>query len=63
MSPKFFITYLIGATVALLLAAYRLIMVEEPLSATVALLHFIPALLLYYMAYKVFHVKNDGELM
>ena len=63
MSPKFFIAYLIGATVALLLAAYRLIMFQGQVSVVVALLYFIPAVLLYYMAYKVYHIKKDGELM
>jgi 4-amino-4-deoxy-L-arabinose transferase-like glycosyltransferase len=63
MSPKFFYAYLIGATVALLLASYRLLIVYHEVSFGVALLYFIPALLLYYMAYKVYHIKNDNELM
>lgn len=63
MSPKFFYAYLIGATVALLLAAYRLMVIYNEVSVGAALLYFIPAILLYYMAYKVYHVKNDRELM
>lgn len=63
MSPKFFYAYLIGATVALLLAAYGVIVVYNEVQFGVVLLYFIPAILLYYMAYKVYHVKNDKELM
>jgi hypothetical protein len=63
MSPKFFYAYLVGATVALLLASYRLLMVYHEVSIGEALLYFIPAALLYYMAYKVYHIKNDSELM
>lgn len=63
MSPKFFIAYLVGAIVALLLAIYRLVTVYSAVSFGVTFLYFIPALLLFYMAYKVYHVKNDNELM
>jgi hypothetical protein len=28
-----------------------------------SLLYFLPAVLLYYMAYKVYYVKNNGDLM
>jgi len=63
MSPKFFYAYLVGAVVALLLAVYRLVAVYSQVSVGVAFLYFIPAMLLFYMAYKVYHVKNDSELM
>jgi len=63
MSPKFFYAYFIGATVALLLALYRVAVVYGTVSFGVSLLYFIPAVLLFYMAYKVYHVKNDSELM
>ncbi|CAM3794700.1 hypothetical protein MUGA111182_10160 [Mucilaginibacter galii] len=63
MSPKFFYAYLVGAIVALLLAAYRLVAVYSQVSVSEAFLYFIPAILLFYMAYKVYHIKNDSELM
>lgn len=63
MSPKFFYAYLIGAIIALLLAAYRLIAVYSEVSVGAGFLYFVPAILLFYMAYKVYHIKNDNELM
>jgi hypothetical protein len=61
MSPKFFIAYLVGAIVALLFAIYRLVTVYSAVSVGVAFLYFIPALLLFYMAYKVHHIKNKAS--
>lgn len=63
MTPKFFYLYLLGGTVALILVIYQLVTAQQPVSAVTVLLYLIPALLLYYMSYKVYHVKKDNELM
>jgi len=63
MSPKFFYAYLVGAVIALLLALYRVVVYYGAVTFGVGFLYFIPAILLFYMAYKVYHVKNDSEIM
>ncbi len=63
MTPKFFYLYLLAGTVTLALVIYQLATAPQPVSAVTVLLYLIPALLLYYMAYKVYHVKKDNELM
>ena len=63
MSGKFFYLYLVGGTVALLLLLYGLITAYPNINGSGAFFYVIPTVLLYYMAYKTWHVKNDGELM
>ncbi len=63
MTNKFFYAYLIGALVALVLAVYQLISANPKLSTTVGSLYLLPAVVLFYMTYKVYHEKNDSELM
>jgi hypothetical protein len=63
MSGKFFYLYLIGGTVALLLLLYSIISAWPAVNRSGALFYVIPTLALYYMAYKTYHVKKDGELM
>jgi hypothetical protein len=63
MSFKFFYLYLVGGTVALLLAVYPIVIANPVVSLHRAFLYLLPSLLLYYMAYKVYHVKKDHELM
>jgi hypothetical protein len=63
MSGKFFYLYLVGGTVALLLLIYALITAYPNINGSGAFFYVIPTLLLYYMAYKTWHVKNDSELM
>ncbi len=63
MSSKFFYAYLIGAFVALGLAVWQLISTTPRVSTPVGFLYLVPALILFYMAYKVYHEKNDSELM
>ncbi|WP_345947774.1 hypothetical protein ABDD95_13045 [Mucilaginibacter sp. PAMB04274] len=60
---KFFYLYLIGGTVALVLVVYQLISTYPAIKFTAALIYLIPVLILYYMAYKAYHVKKDNELM
>ncbi|MBK0381033.1 hypothetical protein [Mucilaginibacter segetis] len=63
MSGKFFYLYLVGGTVALGLLLYTLANNYPKVNTGGALFYIIPTLALYYMAYKTWHVKNDGELM
>ncbi|TSD67390.1 hypothetical protein FFF34_008365 [Inquilinus sp. KBS0705] len=63
MSGKFFYLYLVGGTVALLLLLYSIIAAWPEVNRSGALFYIIPTLALYYMAYKTYHVKKDGELM
>jgi hypothetical protein len=63
MSGKFFYLYLIGGIVALLLLIYQIIVSYPVVKWNGALFYVVPTLLLFYMAYKTYHVKKDGELM
>ncbi|AMR33726.1 hypothetical protein A0256_20960 [Mucilaginibacter sp. PAMC 26640] len=63
MSTKFFYLYLIGGIVALLLLIYQVVVTYPNVRYGGALFYIIPTLLLFYMAYKTYHVKKDGELM
>ncbi|MFA6084542.1 hypothetical protein [Mucilaginibacter sp.] len=63
MSGKFFYLYLIGGTVALALLIYEIIAAYPNVKSQGALFYILPTVLLYYMAYKTYHVKKDGELM
>jgi hypothetical protein len=63
MSGKFFFLYLIGGTVALALLMYAIFTSYPDVNRSGALFYIIPTLALYYMAYKTYHVKKDGELM
>ena len=63
MINKFFYAYLIGGVIALILAVYQLMMTNPRVSAPVGFLYLVPAIILFYLAYKVYHEKNDSELM
>ncbi|MDB5128956.1 hypothetical protein [Mucilaginibacter sp.] len=63
MSGKFFYLYLVGGTVALALLVYSIIAAYPEVNSSGAFFYVVPTLLLYYMAYKTWHVKNDSELM
>jgi len=63
MTNKFFYAYLIGGVIALILAVYQLIIANPQVSTTVGSLYLLPAIILFYLAYKVCHEKNDSELM
>lgn len=63
MSGKFFYLYFVGGTVALALLVYEIIASYPHVKSQGALFYTVPTLLLYYMAYKTWHVKNDSELM
>jgi hypothetical protein len=63
MSGKFFYLYLIGGSVALLLLVYQIFATYPNVSGRGIFFNLIPILILYYLAYKVYHEKNDSELM
>ncbi len=63
MSGKFFYLYLVAAFVALALLIYEVVITYPDVRRNGALFYIIPTLLLFYMAYKTWHVKNDNELM
>lgn len=63
MSYKFFYLYLIGGFIALAILIYEIITDYTFIGATGVLMGIIPAIVMFYLAYKVWHEKNDSELM
>lgn len=63
MNPKFRNLFIIGGSVALLLLIVQIIITYPDVSAKGVLLNALPALLLYFLAYKTYHEHKDGELM
>ncbi len=63
MNPKFRNLFLIGGTVALLLLIVQVITTFPDVSPKWILLNALPALALYFLAYKTYHEHKDGELM
>ncbi|RYY34971.1 MAG: hypothetical protein EOP46_11615 [Sphingobacteriaceae bacterium] len=63
MSYKFFYLYLIGGFVALAILIYEAITDYAYIGSTGVLMGIIPSVVLFYLAYKVWHEKNDSELM
>jgi hypothetical protein len=63
MNPKFRNLYIIGGSIALLLLIVQAIITYPDISMLGILLNALPALLLYYLAYKTYHEHKDGELM
>jgi len=63
MSYKFFYLYLAGATIALLLLIYQIIVYYPALSTADVVFNALIVLALYYLAYKVRREKEDKDLM
>jgi hypothetical protein len=63
MSKKFFYLYLAGGTLAVALLIYDVITTYPKLQTGSLVFDIGPAILLYYLAYKSYHEKKDGELM
>jgi len=63
MSNKFFYLYLIGGTIAAVLLVYDVITTYPKLAVGNLALDILPAIFLYYMAYKTYHEKKDQEMM
>jgi len=63
MSKKFFYLYLIGGIIALILLAKDIITTYPTMiSAKDIAFDIIPAVLLFYLAFKTYQEKNDQEL-
>lgn len=63
MSYKFFYLFLIGGFVSLGLLIYEAFATYPKLEVAGLLSGLIPAIVLFYLAHKVWHEKNDQELM
>ncbi|RYE11607.1 MAG: hypothetical protein EOP51_32785 [Sphingobacteriales bacterium] len=63
MSYKFFYLFLIGGFVALGLLIYDVASTFPNTNSAGILGGVVPAIVLFYLAYKVWHEKNDQELM
>ncbi|QEC78249.1 MULTISPECIES: hypothetical protein [Mucilaginibacter] len=63
MNPKFRNLFIIGGSVALVLLIIQVFMTYPDINAVNILLNALPALVLYYLAYKTYHEHKDGELM
>jgi hypothetical protein len=63
MSYKFFYLYLAGGICFLVLFIYRLVHFSPDFLTAGTLLGIIPAILLFYLAYKVRREKQDKDLM
>jgi hypothetical protein len=63
MNPKFLVLYLVFGTLALLIAAYKLITTYPDYSTGRIAIDVVISIFFYYLAYKAYHVKKDQELM
>ncbi|WDF76027.1 hypothetical protein ACFGVS_28810 [Mucilaginibacter sp. AW1-7] len=63
MNPKFRNLFIVGGSVALVLLIIQVFMTYPDINAVNILLNALPALVLYYLAYKTYHEHKDGELM
>jgi hypothetical protein len=63
MNPKFLVLYLVFGTLALLIAAYKLITTYPDYSTGRIAIDIVISIFFYYLAYKAYHVKKDQELM
>ena len=63
MRFKSFYLYLIGAVIAVVFFVYELFAFHSSLSTTDIILSASPAVVLSYLAFKVYHEDADDELM
>ncbi|MEO3408359.1 hypothetical protein AAFN85_30875 [Mucilaginibacter sp. CAU 1740] len=63
MNPKFKLLYLIGGIVATILLIVQIVATYPNMNTTGIVLGALPALALFYLSYKAYHVKKDNELM
>jgi hypothetical protein len=63
MSKKFFYLYLIGGIIAVILLVKDIVTAYPSMIATRDIaFDIVPALLLFYLAFKTYQEKNDQEL-
>jgi hypothetical protein len=63
MSTKFFYLYIAGGTIALGWLIYRLIVFYPAINTLDLAINAVPAVLLYYLAFKVRREKEDKDMM
>ncbi|WP_259066437.1 hypothetical protein HDF24_21960 [Mucilaginibacter sp. X4EP1] len=63
MSAKYFVLYLIAATLALVWVAYQAYATYPQLNISKLIVYSVIALFFYYLAFKTYHEKKDKELM
>ena len=63
MNPKFKYLYLIGGIVATILLIVQIVTTYPTPNTVGIILAALPALDLFYLSYKAYHVKKDNELM
>ena len=63
MSYKFFYLFLIGGFVSIGLLIYETVTTFPKTETTGILAGLVPGIILFYLAYKVWHEHNDQELM
>jgi hypothetical protein len=63
MTYKYFYLFIAGGVLSLLLLGYDLFTAGGNVGVLTVLRGAIPAVLFFYLAYKVWHEKNDDELM
>ncbi|TWJ02215.1 hypothetical protein JN11_01187 [Mucilaginibacter frigoritolerans] len=63
MSAKYFVLYLIVATLAFVWVVYQVYATYPHLNTGKLILNLIVAVFFYYLAFKTYHEKKDKELM
>jgi hypothetical protein len=63
MSAKYFVLYLIAATLALVWVVYQVYTTYPYLNTGKLIVYLIIAAFFYYLAFKTYHEKKDKELM
>jgi len=63
MNPKFLVLYIIAGTLALGLGIYTIVTTYPAITYGRITLNVVMAIGFYYLAYKTYHEKKDGELM
>ncbi|MDP9079113.1 MAG: hypothetical protein M3O71_16925 [Bacteroidota bacterium] len=63
MNPKYRILYLIAGILALGLVIYQAITTYPALNYPRLVLNTIISIFFFYLSYKTYHEKKDGELM
>ncbi len=63
MTRKFIYLYIFGGVLAVGLLIYDLVTTWPNVSTSSLLFDIVPAIVLFYLAYKSYHEKKDDELM
>jgi hypothetical protein len=63
INRRYLILYLLIGTIALLLEIYQVLTTYPHVTAGGVIGYSVISLCFYYLAYKVYHEKKDGEMM